>query len=849
TTLSEIKENMQKDDEDYRLSMEYKFQDSKELFRLSMSDMETFLNKYSSLVNDELITNTVKIVSSLRKEDKAATRKYLDRLIQLANQRESVNLIKAYAPIYSSVFSDTKSHLKALDALNKKYFDYEVRSQLSDYYDDINKSAKAYSIIQENAKNMQNDFSSTSDIIYYLHKHERYKESMPYIERLLEIFPYSFIAMELKGDALIQTNKVEEGLKYYDKTLVYNSGYSSLRRKIEDISDKKDLLEEYAEKDIYKYIADNKGKELNNNYGFNILKNDAIIELYTEAGGTGRYTWAYEITSEKGVERFKEYNLGLGGSYNIIKSEIVKKDGSIIPADANRSSFVFTGLSIGDVILIDYQKGFSGYGRFYKDYVDYFTFDVFHPTVEKKYILIAPKDKKFDYKVTREGVEHSTEEKDGNTIYRWSIKNDPGCAHSEDFMPELDDFAAVLHISTIKSWNEIANWYSDLVRSQMIIDNDVKREFKVIFPEDNVTALSQDERAKRIYYYMMNNFNYSSVNFRQSGFIPQKPGKTLITKLGDCKDFSTVFVTFAKMAGLEANLVLTLTSDNGKKAMILPSQDFNHCIARVMIDGKEQFLELTNKNLPYKALPSSDRDASILIIPHQSDANGTADLRKLTDPNRLENSIYKEVEMHVTSSNQTFDVKVTLKGQNRSYWASVFDSPTYENYKKEMTDYFQKRFNNSVIVDTVYATELKKDADKMAYEAKLSLSENLNKIGNFKIMKIPYANFEYTGNIISEAERKHTIEYSQYEQTDVYRISYNIYLDEPGEFVEIPKDKLFTYKGHSYKRTYSLVGPKQLKIEVIAKPSVENITPEEYKEFKVFVKSVIEAKDEFVGFK
>ncbi len=849
TSRDEIKENLQKDDENYYLSMAYKFGDTKELFRLSAIDMEKFLNKYAEMVDDEIITNTCKIILSLRKENKNETKKYLEKLIRLASDREELDLIKVYAPIYSSVFNDTKSHLRILEAVNKKYFDYDVRSSLSDYYDGINKNAKAFVYLTENEKNLDYDFLTTGDIVDYLQNHEKYKESIPYIERMLKLYPYSFISMKMMGNALLQTGKEKEAIEFYNRSLVHNSGDISLRRKVQDISDHKDLIEDYIEKDIYKYIAENKNKIEKNNYGFNILKDDAIIELYPESGGRGRYTTIFEITSDKGIERLKEYNLGLYGNYNIIKSEIVKKDGSINPADASGSRFVFKGLSVGDIILIDFQKGFSNTGRFYKDFVDNFTFTSFHPAVSKKYILIAPKEKVFNYKVANKEVDFNVKEVDENKVYTWSISNDMGCAQSESYMPKLVDFASILHISTIKDWNEIANWYSDLVRSQMIIDDEVKKEFKSIFPEGNFASLSEDERAKRIYYYLMNNFNYSSVSFRQSGFIPQKPGKTLRTKLGDCKDFSTVYATFAKMAGLEANLVLVLTADNGQQSLLLPSQDFNHCIVRVMINGKEQFLELTDKNLPYKALPNGVRQATILVIPYTS-GNGTKyDLRKLDRPDRSENSVAKKVEMRVNSTDQKYTITSVLKGEGRSSWADIFDTPTYSSYKKEVTEFYQGRINSNAKIDTVYTLQTKKEADDLSFVTKVSVSEKLNKIGEFKIVKIPHVHFEYNGSIISEDERKHMIEYRQYEETDLYTLEYDIFLDEPGEFTEIPKDKNLSYKGHSYVRTYKKVGPKQLKITVTARPSVENINPEDYSAFKEYVKSILEAKDEFVGYK
>ncbi len=849
TTLDEIKENLQKDDENYYLSMAYKFGDTKELFRLSAVDMEKFLNKYSDMVDDEIITNTCKIILSLRKENKNETKKYLEKLIRLANEREELELIKVYAPIYSSVFNDTKTHLKLLEEFNKKYFDYEVRASLSEYYDGINKMPKAFAYLTENEKNLDQDFLSTGDIASYLHDHEKYRESIPYIERMLKLYPYSFLSMKMMGDALLQTGKEKEAIEYFNKSLIYNSGDISLRRKVQDLSDHKDIIEEYVEEDIYKYIADNKNKIVKNNYGFNILKDDAIIELNPESGGRGRYTMVFEITSDKGMERLKEYNLGLYGNYNIIKSEIVKKDGSINPADASGSRFVFKGLAVGDVILIDYQKGFSNTGRFYKDYVDNFTFSSFHPAVSKKYILIAPKEKVFNYVVANKEVDFNVKEVDENKVYTWSIANDMGCAQSESYMPKLVDFASMLHISTIKDWNEIANWYSDLVRSQMIIDDEVKKEFKTIFPEGNFASMSEDERAKRIYYYLMNNFNYSSVSFRQSGFIPQKPGKTLRTKLGDCKDFSTVYVTFAKMAGLDANLVLVLTSDNGQQSLILPSQDFNHCIVRVMINGKEQFLELTDKNLPYKSLPNGVRKATVLVIPQNSGNTVKYDLRNLENPTRSENSVAKKVEMRVTSSDQKYTITAVLKGEGRSSWADIFDTPTYESYKKEVTEFYQARINSNAKIDTVYTIQTKKEADELIFETKISVAEKLNKIGEFKILKIPHIHYEYSGAIISEDERKHPIEYRQYEETDVYSIEYNIYLDEAGEITEIPKDKNLTYKGHSYVRAYKKIGPKHLRITVTAKPSVDNINPDEYKAFQAYVKSILEAKDEFVGYK
>ena len=147
--------------------------------------------------------------------------------------------------------------------------------------------------------------------------------------------------------------------------------------------------------------------------------------------------------------------------------------------------------------------------------------------------------------------------------------------------------------------------------------------------------LSETERAKRIYYYIMNNFNYSFVEFKQSGYVPQKPAKTISSKLGDCKDFSTLYATLARKAGLDVNLVLILTSDYGKKSLVLPSQDFNHCIVKVNIDGKEQFLELTDKNMPFKSVPNSLLNATGLEIPYMSNVGKEYNLFNLGNMDKI----------------------------------------------------------------------------------------------------------------------------------------------------------------------------------------------------------------------
>ena len=140
----------------------------------------------------------------------------------------------------------------------------------------------------------------------------------------------------------------------------------------------------------------------------------------------------------------------------------------------------------------------------------------------------------------------------------------------EPLMPLSTDIGNVLHLSTIPSWNDIANWYSDISNNKSEEDFEILALYKKLFP-DTKKSMSQFEKAKIIYDYIESNIRYSSVSFRQSAFVPQRASTTLTTRLGDCKDLSNLFVTLARMAGINAQMVLVDTRDNGQKDILLPS--------------------------------------------------------------------------------------------------------------------------------------------------------------------------------------------------------------------------------------------------------------------------------------
>ena len=846
SSAKEIQKNIENDDEDHYLSYIYRFQDSGKLFKLPLSEFEEFMKAFSESTDLEILKSAAELMIGLRKEDKAAVINNLKAITE--KHSDQLNILKIYLNIYSNYLNEDDKAIAILEDINTNYFDYEALKTLARFYDKQDKKSKALQLFEDRYPLVKHDNIYLSDYISYLHKYKKYEESLPLVDRMLENYPYSFVGMELKGTALQQLGRKQEALVWYEKALKHNGSNASLRKKIDDLSNAKNYFEVMATPNIYDFMAENRNKDIQSHFGYNYLLDESLLQLYPEGGGKSQTRYVVEITSDSGIESLKEVDLGLSGNYHILKSEIVKPNKKIVPASKSGSNLVFNNLEIGDIIYIDYESSYSSSGRFYKDHVDYFQFDSYHPILKNTLKVLVPNGKHFEYKVLNGAIAHTKEAIDNYIYHQWEATDQKGLPQQENFMPSLSDIAKYVHVSTIDSWDDIANWYSDLVRPQIIVNSDVEEAFQKIFPR-GTAHLSEDEKASHIYYYIMENFSYSHVGFRQSGYVPQKPSKTIRSKLGDCKDFSTLYVALAQMAGLKSNLVLVLTSDYGQKSMVLPSQDFNHCIAKVFIDGRPQYLELTDNNLPYKAIPTSLESATALDIPNKWLKEVPSGIYKLENISHLPTILESNMVYVIGDREHSLKIESVLSGSINSHYAGVFKEKNYEVVKKNIFDDFQGRITEDFVLDSIHTIEYDLRSPVIKYISELTINEKIDEIGSMGVFSIPAVNNAYNTSIIEDDLRSFPIDYLLYENADVYKSSYTIKLQDGEQFVEVPENTEYSFKKHKFQITYNLIEANELHIEIRANTSKERIETSDYKAFKLYVKAVLDAKQQLIGFK
>src|SRR6202044_21251 len=108
----------------------------------------------------------------------------------------------------------------------------------------------------------------------------------------------------------------------------------------------------------------------------------------------------------------------------------------------------------------------------------------------------------------------------------------------------LDDVANILYLTSIPDWKFVSEWYNEIGTAKARPNYEVTEVVHNLF--NDTPNLSSIQKVEKIYNYITKNISYSEVSFRQSGLIPQNPSAVINTRIGDCKDVSTLFVAMCK---------------------------------------------------------------------------------------------------------------------------------------------------------------------------------------------------------------------------------------------------------------------------------------------------------------
>ena len=806
---------------------------------------EKLLDKYKANYGEDEYTDllALNISASRNKYDEVVTasRKLYEKY------PDSYELMNLAYTIERNTSKDLVKADEILKGFLKNNYSDKVMTTLASNYFDLSNKKEAYDIYNQRIENYPYSIGYYADLSEIYFAAQEYENALKWAKKALEFAPYIGAYWNKVGSIYQAMNKKEEAEDAFRKAIYYTPTNYEARKQLRKLEGKKDLFENFEKTNAYELFKNAPKAEDYPDDNSIVLLNETQRVVYPEGAAEERSEVLVKIFNQNGIDTWKEYSIG----YNryrqrliIDKAEVLKKDGNKVQAEKNEGFLVFTNLESGDAVHVSYRLEIYNTGKLARHFWEQFNFNYDYPVKISRYSLLLPANEQFKSQVLHADIIPAVKDVEDMKLYVWQYKDQPALK-PEPYMPALVDVGAILDISTIPDWQYVSNWYSDLSTNLAKTDFEIKETVAGLFKDRK--NLSELQKAKIIYNFIEENVTYSNVPFMHGPIIPQKASRTLSTKLGDCKDVSTLFVAMCKEAGLKANLILVDTRDNGEQHLNLPSIDFNHCVAELHTGGKKYYIELTDQKLSFSSIPTIDLNSNILSIPRAGDTAATQ-LSKFNSKNRPLNGILRETEVKFDNNDLIFSRKNIKTGMFASQMRNDYDNRGKDKQEKQITQAIAGDYTTPTKLLSLTFKDLKTLSDTFVYDYSFDIKNQLTEVVGIKIFRLPWSEGVRSLDFLSLETRNYPFLVWAYNAAESSKEIMNIEIPKGKVLAEQPKSVTLTCSVADYSLTYTST-PGKLKAIREMKYKKDVVPIADYAQFREFFNKVAEADSKQIGFR
>lgn len=448
---------------------------------------------------------------------------------------------------------------------------------------------------------------------------------------------------------------------------------------------------------------------------FLALRERAGIQYFDFYNSFSRITSFKQLAKVKGMFGIKKnYNVGFAIDRSASSSEFFSDD--------SRVKFFNIGFAgYGDAARVETEKKYND-----SKYLSTIYFHTWYPAKEKiirvevpDWLQLELREFNFEgYKITKQ----KTTEKN-TTVYTYrmqqvaAVKNEPrSFSLSYSFphlVPVVKGFTA--DGKTEPGFTGVADlyrWYNFLYR---------KMENKPDVFRDQVNTLVRGQKTdldkvKAIFYWVQDHIRYIAFEDGLAGFIPAPAQDVYTAKYGDCKGMANLLTEMLKAAGFEAYYTWIgtrhLPYDYSLPSLVVD----NHCISTLVLNGKEYFLDATEKYVPFGDYAWRIQGKEVLI--GKGDKH---EVKKVPLLNPDQNKILTQTSFRLQDQLLTGHVKVTLTGEQRTGFHQFYHELPTED-KKKMIARFLEFGNRNLTVSNVKTSDLSNREIPVVIEGDIDLS-------------------------------------------------------------------------------------------------------------------------------
>ncbi|HET6226150.1 MAG TPA: DUF3857 domain-containing protein [Bacteroidia bacterium] len=367
-------------------------------------------------------------------------------------------------------------------------------------------------------------------------------------------------------------------------------------------------------------------------------------------------------------------------------------------------SFTYPSAQVGAILNLDYQltykePRFMG-SHFWINYI---------PDLNNELKISVQKNINIQYKLfNAEGLDlqFTKEEKGNEVIYTWKSKSRKPITRYSDapnfryYEPHMVFYVTDYMVNGEKKKllgtpKELLTWYTDIQKN---LNKTEDKQLKKI-ADSLVTGISdEEEKVKKIFYWVQDNISYVAFEDGLGGFVPRDAGMVCSRKYGDCKDMASIINEMLRMVGVKSYLTWIGSRDipYTYQDVPTPSSD-NHMITSYLDkNNKWVFLDGTGKKAPMNVYTSFIQGKQALI--------GIA-----ADSFQLATVPVKDTSVSQAVDSITIDIKDKIvigkgKAQLTGYDALNYFYRAENKTKDELDEYFKNYFekgNNKTLFQDV----------------------------------------------------------------------------------------------------------------------------------------------------
>ena len=501
----------------------------------------------------------------------------------------------------------------------------------------------------------------------------------------------------------------------------------------------------------------------------------------------------------------------------IIIDDFVEKDevsAGIFYDDFKSISFVYPSISPGVRTVLNQAESITN-----PRFVSPFYFGSFLPVTSTKLEVKVHKNINLKYKTfhTEEiDLQFKKETKGDYIIYSWACKNldsyesEPGTPSGSYFLPHIAYYIgsytnkAGEKIEVGEKIDDLYGWYSGLTCN---VNKDDDKELKEIVHSLIKDIDSEEEKVKKIFYWVQDNIKYVAFEQGMRGFIPHNAGYIYEKRYGDCKDMASITNNMLRMAGITSYLTWIGSRDIPYRYSELPTPmvDNHMIVAYQRPNGEFYFLDATSSNT-YYGLPSAfiqGKEALLSITPDEYK------VVEVPVVDRKKNVVADTTYIKLDGNSILGEGKTDLTGYFRVHNLYRLDGKKDEEQELFMTSFLEKGNNKFFIEDYEILNKEDKDAP-LSIEYSYKIEDYISTVGdeiyiNMSLDK-PYFNSKIKDGrkLPKESDYQYTSQtVSVFEIPEGYDISY------------LPKNSDYAHDMFGFSITYKREGNKLYQVREI----------------------------------